>query len=91
MKRKTLIISVIVALLSIGVISEAGAHRWGCGRGRGYGYGYGYRPHRVWVAPPPPPVVYYAPRRYGYYHRHYYRPAPVYSYRSRPYYGYRRW
>jgi hypothetical protein len=53
MKKKALIIGVLLAVLSIGMITDADAHR----RGRYYRGGYGYRPAPGWVAPPPVVVI----------------------------------
>jgi len=77
MKRKALIVGVLIAVFSIGMIADADAHR----RGHRHRHGHRYRPHRVWVAPPPPPVVVITP---GYGHR-------VRPYHARPYrhHGYR--
>ena len=86
MKRKALFIGALIAVLCIGIVRDADAHR----RGYRREYGYGYRPHRVWIAPPPPPVVVIHPR-YGYHRGPYYAPrhhgnyGRPYAYRSRHY------
>jgi len=78
MKRKAWIISLLIAVLCIGLVEAADAHR----RGNRRGCGPRMRPNRVWMAPPPPVIVVtprYAPRpryfsrpRYnGYYGRPY--------------------
>ncbi len=88
MKRKAWIIGVLLAILCVGLVEDADAHR------RGYRRGYGprYRQPRMWVAPPPPVIV--ITPRYGYRPRHHYARPRHHGYYGRPYahrgYG-RRW
>ena len=78
MKRKALIIGALLAVLSIGLVQDADAHRKGYHRG----HRHHYRPHHVWVAPPPPPVIVIGPvYRPHYHHRpHYVRPRHHHGY-----------